>query len=536
LKAYVYVKIAFAAALTAILFWEDLTLIPQRITSEWAYGLIAFALVILAGATIYRARKAVKTLLFISKSKNSYGAVLLLASLVVYLAKGYIQLAFPNLLFAFSTSLFVASLVTFLLDYRVVREFPLIFVALPFMLLPVDQAVEFRTVSYLLGTVALASLTLDLAKTFRVKKGEKCQLCSSAAKKENFCPFCGKQLLTPTFRPRRTEIVKILAIAFLVFMLLYSFVPIAALNEYNVEAKKYAWSGVKSESILVAPDGWVLSSSKRLTDYAKQNREDYAGLYVYQSSGKCLPLLLEIGPHEPYLMNHWQLPGWRRVTFLENIPVTGQVYGKCYVLLEINRVRGRFLALRTIVVLRLRTLTYLFNENGTFTAKKVGISVFMNFSRPIKDAQVVEALEPLKVISASAVKRLQYLQSWTARVSTLDQICRVSRDALLSVAAVITLFLVAWFARRRDHEVGETVEKYSSLSEDESTVLAAVIRMRNQKFTGKQLFEKLPKLTREKLGPEEFCSNLKKLESKGFLKRDLTVDGSDLLMVWSSTL
>jgi len=537
LKIQVYLKLVFIATLTSIFFGEQLVLAPHKIASEWIYGIVSLMLVLLGGTVIYLTRKAVKTLLLTSKSKNFYGAMLLLASLVLYLAKTYVQFVFPNLLFTFSLSLFVASLITFLLDYRIVREFPLIFVALPFVLPPADlstcQIVEFRLASYFLGIVALTGLTFGLIKTFRKKTDRKCPFCSSTKNKEEFCPFCGKQLLPPTTRVKRTDIVKILAITFLVSILLYSYIPVSVLGENGAEVKKYAWSEVENESILVVPEGWILSESKRLIDYETQNQEDFASLYLYQRSHNYSSLLLEIGPREPYLMNHWQIPGWQRKIFSENIRVTDQVYGKCYVLKEINQVRGRFIALRSIVVLRLRTLTYLFNENGVFTAKKVGISVFTNFSRPVKDLQVILALEDLSKVAASAVNRLQYLSSWTSRVSTFNQIYLVSKESLLSVSAVIILFLIAWFVRHRDHEVGEIIDRYASLNKNEVALLLMAFKMRKLKFKGKQLFENLPENTKANLKIDEFYLLLKKLENKGFLKRDLILEGTNIVTVWS---
>lgn len=525
MKVYIHIKLFFTTALTAIFFWQDLFKISKDLTLEWMP--LSLALIFIVGLLVYRIRKPLNTLLYISANKNSYGVVFLLASLLLYVAKSYTLVAFANLLLAYAISLFIASLICFLTDYRVVREVFAAFVALPFVIPPLEsfsnQPFELKLFSYIFGCLALAILVLHVAKTFPTKKETACEFCSSAAKNEPFCVFCGRQLSIPVYKPRKAEILKIIPIIFLVAVLLYFFIPVADLSENGAQIEVYTWTGVKQEPILMTPTGWLLSNSIRLADYEKQFKEDYAVINLYESDGKYASVLFEIASKEPYVMNLWQLPEWQRETFVENFPITEQVHGKCYVLRRQNE---------TIVVLRSMTLTYLFKQKSTFVSKKVGISVYMNFSNPLGDAEIIETLKTLREVSAFFVKHLDYLRYWTERVFALSQIYLVSKDMILAAASVVALFSIATFSRDRDHMAEKKVSKICSLSDNEIAFLVAAFNMRVRGFTGKQLYGKLLKHTGKSISIEEFSTIFMKLENEGFLKRKLMLKGKNLNLVW----
>jgi hypothetical protein len=525
MKVYVYIKLLLVAAITATFFWQDLFKLSKDVTLEWVP--VSLALIFLAGVAIYRIRKPLNTFLYLSKNKNSYGVIFFVVSLLLYITKSYMSVVFASLLLAYAISFFVASLIAFLTDYRIVKEVFAAFFALPFMFPPLEsfsnQRFELKLFSYIFGGLALAILALQVAKTFPARKGATCEFCGSTVKNEPFCLFCGRQLSMPVYKFRKAEILKVIPIIALIFILLYFFVPVADLSENNARVEIYTWMGVKSEPILMVPKEWFLNGSTRLVDYEKQFKEDYALINLYESAGKYASVLFEIAPKEPYVMNLWQLPEWQREIFVENFPITEQVHGKCYVLRKTNE---------TIVVLRSRTLTYLFKQNSAFVSRKVGISVFMNFSNPIGDEEVVETLKTLKEISAFSVKRLDYLRYWTERVFALNQIYLMSKDLFFLAVAVVTLFSVAAFGRGKDHLVEKTVDKLYSLSDEELTLLVTAFNMHVRGFTGKQLYEKLLKHTGKSIRIEDFCTIFAKLENMGFFKRKLVLKGKNLTLVW----
>jgi len=177
-------------------------------------------------------------------------------------------------------------------------------------------------------------------------------------------------------------------------------------------------------------------------------------------------------------------------------------------------------------------LTYLFQSETGFQRKKVSISTFMNFSSALSDPQIYAALEVLKVISASCIQRLVYFNVWTERFSTVTQFFSLSKDVFLSAIAVIALFAFASYTRQKDTQMERLTDKAFWLSTGEIRLIEMIRKMRKKRFTGRELFEKSSDLTKNEVNFESIYKDLKILERKGFLKKDLIVKGKNAVMVW----
>jgi len=115
---------------------------------------------------------------------------------------------------------------------------------------------------------------------------------------------------------------------------------------------------------------------------------------------------------------------------------------------------------------------------------------------------------------------------------TLNMIYVHFRDAFFTILSVVSIFLIAGWARAKDEKVDRLTENAFFLSKDEALLLAAVSTMKRRKSTGKAIFDAYKGLTKNGEDIGRFYEKLYRLFKLGLVKKDYVFRNSELRMVW----
>jgi len=531
-----YVKILSLAALIGILYWRDLIVLWQvALSAEWIVFTLTIASLIFV--FLYQRRRALKTLVLISKNSDKRGAVFLIFAITLYIFGAYTR--YVLWFHLCSLILFIISYLMLRFDGRIPRILFMPFTALLFI---IPSPIEMRLfevwnasllITFIVVVIFLAYIVKDSRfwRSRRVKAVEgvePCPLCQFPdIKKEAFCPHCGKYLSPPKPALTKFATTKFFILLLVVSILTLVYIPTFTLVDQRAAITLYAPHGAEDQSILYTPQGWILDSSVRLTDYEGRYREDFVILNTYTSEKKYAEnkssILLEIGSQLPYLMGYWWLPGWNR---------TRQDF-------SLRGIPGRYIILRNgthVMTVLYWEMKLLFKIDSTYLTKYAGVSIAMNFTEPMSEAEAFNNLAQLREMGIFILDGWDDASRWTTNAWSLNEIYRRFRDVFFTVVGVVGIFLFAWWARAKDDEASRLAENAFFLPKDETILLAAISTVKEKEMIGETLFNAYKRLTEVEEDINRFYEKLNNLLRLGFLKRDYVLKNCELIMVWRKSI
>lgn len=434
----------------------------------------------------------------------------------------------------FSLVLFVAAYLTLRISFNITR---ILFVPLAALVFVIPPPIQGRSINAgvfgawdITSIIASATIFILLAYILKPSRSSKqviggvnpCPVCQSYKKRrKTFCPHCGKLYLRPASKSVKFELTTFFVLLVMVSSLVFVSVPVFSFADKDAAIAFYAPRGREDQSILLTPPGLVLESTERQSDYENQYLQDYVVLNSYSSEKYAenkSHVLLEVSVEKPHWMDAWQLPNWTRrweTMWLKNVMGT-------YVALQREN--------ETKIVLFWET-PLLFNVDSVYLIKRVGVSIYMNFTESI-DIYNPKIIVEMQNMATFIIESWRTPGQWTLHASTLSRINSLYRDVFLSVASIVGVLSLANWARTKDEEVEKSIENAFLLLEQDAPLLVAISRMKSRRFTGAKLFEYYKQIAETKESHYQFYEKLDELSRFGLLKTAYILNGQDILMVW----
>ena len=531
-----YVKVLSLTTLVLVIYWRDLAVLLLTAFSLRWVG-FTLAIIPLAFLFLFQKRKALDVFATIPESKQAWEIVLIILAIMLYTVGSYSE---------YVLWFHVCSLIVFMTAYLVLRiDFRVSKIALLPTMAPaimslwvipsaaVTETVWASVIVYLVSGVYLTFLVMAilLNRLRQVSARQPCIVCqSNEARKEKFCPHCGKQRGTlAKSSSTKYVIANFSALLTIVSILAFLFVPVLVLADHGSNVTLYTAHGTEIQPVVETPQGWVLESSTRLFAYESEHFEDFAVLNRYAerryAENKSY-ILLEISGAEqwPYRMNSWQIEGWSR-TLGGGIVLADNIIGQYVILTRENS---------TIVALynTPSPLKLLFKTGLSFETKNVGFSVFMNLTN-FAESETSQVLAQLRSMGEFTVRRLINFQLWTLHASTLTRLYIQFADVFYTVIGVACVFSFAGLARARDDREARLIDKALSLPRDETLLLAVGVEAKEGR-TGAELLDAYKRLA--EIDVNRFYEKLDRLVELGLMKKHYRLKNCEVLLTWKTVI
>lgn len=331
----------------------------------------------------------------------------------------------------------------------------------------------------ILGTLLVLVIAEKLFKTRIFDKAQALQPCMECGPAENeklnYCGHCGRLLKYPSAKLRRNDIVKIVAVAVALMILISFQAPVIALTQGPAQITIQTPTGEQGNTLILPQmQGYSLSFAYRDTNFEKGTGQDASLLYVYNPgnlTAKCVFVAVEIAS-TTLPLHHWEgcLITWpiglgrqppaeqidlRDIQILENPPMMARYFA--FNLTDNNAIQ--------LVLYWFETST--FKVNDTAEQKQVKISLI---TYPNNATDVPQEEKTLLPFATAIANYWQPIKIWTQVALIFSQNGMILAAATVTLLACTTLF----YTSEKTGDRKAKTNTYNKFPEEDKQIIDAV--------------------------------------------------------------
>jgi exosortase len=394
----------------------------------------------------------------------------------------------------------------------------------------------------ILGTLLVLVIAEKLFKTRIFDRAQPLQPCTECGLSEeenrNYCGHCGRLLKYPSAKLRRSDIVKIAAVAVALMILISFQAPVIALTQGPAQITIQTPAGEQGNTLILPQvQGYLLSFVYRDTNFEKQAGQDASLLYVYNPESptrKSVFVAVEIAsttlslhPWEVCLITWPKGLGYRPpaeqidlrdIQILENPPTTARYFA--FNLTDNNATQ--------LVLYWFETST--FKVNDTAEQKHVKISLI---TYPNNATDVAQEEKTLLPFATAIANYWQPIKVWTQVALTFSQNGMILAAATVTLLTCTTLFYI--FEETRDRKAKTNI--YNKLPEGDKRIIDTVSQ---QKKTSLSTLENIAfayqKSTHTQIEQQALFEKLIQAEETRIVTRQVISQQDEPVQVWKAHL
>lgn len=357
-----------------------------------------------------------------------------------------------------------------------------------------------------------------------------CEVCSSAVEMNEFCPYCGRNLMFKT-PPKRIEFFGLVLVPILLISLTLTYIPILTFADGSLSTVYLKTGGPLREEISFMSQGWLLYSKTRLIGLEKGYGEDFILKEVLVPGAfpetKNYTVIVELTPTDAIIADNWRHRPWK-------IDDTKQMYLGGSIPVTYLKVSSGNASLRVLTWSEKAMVLI----DGKYIPRTIAISLFTNgTSNPELNPQYYELSEDTAFmvdaegISGATIDKISVSGSWNQVLSSLGTFLALTNEiVIVAIAAAIVASLI--FAER------DFPETYllDFIPKESLNILLEIDHL--VKFgipaTSKNIFERI-KDEDNALDQQRLLWELDRLENMRLIKRTLRMRMEIAILEWRLT-
>ncbi len=393
-----------------------------------------------------------------------------------------------------------------------------------------------------LGTLLLLTIAEKILKTqirLRTTLSALCQHSSGRPDQpQDFCSSCGRLLSYPGVQLERRDVVKMVAIATAVVMLLYIQAPVFALKKGPAEVILHTPTGEQiATEVLPEVEGYTLQFVYRDTNFEQAAKQDASLVYAYISDSgtqETLWTTLEVASARSSL-HRWEvcLITWPETHGFQ--PKVTQLELGDRQILENPPIIARYLVFQYITTNRTQAVLYwyeksMFEINSTSQERHVKISVisYLNSSEVTTEVE-----EKMATIATSIAEYWQPIKRWTQITILLSQ--NGDRLTVIATGLLTILVVITGFKRRRERKANTTA--YQKLSEPFQQIVNAIHETeRTTTPTLGNILSAHQKTVGKMINKEQLLQVLTELEKTGMIRSQVVSKEDEPIQIWKTAV
>jgi exosortase len=326
-----------------------------------------------------------------------------------------------------------------------------------------------------LGTLLLLFVSERIVGT-RIFSGssEKCPICQKPKSEKSFCPRCGRIIKVRPTKISKSDVIKFLACAISIALIMSVQVPVFALAETPQINVITASSGPQlvSSEILPQIQGYHLVFWERDTHFEEIAKQDMSLLYTYvpnDPSDTQMWIAIEMAS-TPSSLHRWEacVVKWHDLGASQAIQPIRDV-----VILENPQILGRYFAFQVLEENQSREVLYWY-ETATFAVNSTSQHEYVKVSIEVwlpDDLHGMTAIEGQMLFMAKEITgHWQQIKSWSPVALLLSQ--NGDKLTLLSFSSLVGIIVIYLLDKRKRGKANFTA--YQKLSNPNKQIIDAV--------------------------------------------------------------
>lgn len=390
-----------------------------------------------------------------------------------------------------------------------------------------------------IGTLLLLTISEKIFKTqIFFKSTEKClECCPKPQSNQRFCLTCGRIANPPSVAFKRSDLVKMVAIASAIILLVSIQMPVFALTQGPPIVIVNTPSGQQiSTSILPEIAGYNLYFSYRDREFEEIAKQDMALVYSYvpiEPSNKPIYVVIEIAQTRSSL-HPWEtcLITWPATHGYQ--PSVTQIELKDIQIIQNPPIISRFFVFNYTATNQTQAVLYwfesiVFTVNSTSQQEQVKISLIM-----YPDLRDITNVESQLVTVATAVANYwEPIKTWSQITILISQ----NGAYLAIITSTLLAATIVLYATRKRKQIKSNVNTYQKLSAPNKQVIDIIQKTQKTTLpTLDNIATTYQKTTGQPINKEQLLHKLSELEKTDIIKSTIANKQDEPTQTWKTKI